>query len=530
MSSLENISIIEWIRKHEIKTETGDDYTWDNYKFMYDPMRDMHPKQAILKAAQIGFSTLAIIKAFWIAKNKRIDIIYTLPTATDVNQFAGGKINRLIAQNPILQEWVKDKDTVAQKTVGDNIIYYRGTFTQKAAMMVSSDLNIYDEVDASKQDVVEQYSTRLQASDYKWEWYFSHPSLEDFGVDVYWKKSDQHHWFITCPHCKKEQFISYPESINHETEQYICKKCKEVLEDKDRENGRWVARYKDREYRGYWIPLLINPRVSAKEILAYKRNKTPEYFFNKVLGLPYSGSQNKVSRETIMQNVVEKLPDYEDRIVIGGDTGLTTHLVVGNASGIFYISSKPGYDDLEMLLKRFPTSIAVLDAQGDLQKPRDLQEKYPNRIWLCYYRPDRKSQEFAKWNEDDNTLSVDRNQTIQLVIDEYTGKRIPLLGTTSDYEEYWEHWKNIYAEVEENSIGVPIKKWKRNGDDHLVHGTVYWRIGMDRFGKGKGLVLGAGSINFGTKRGYELNPAGLANAPDIKKLMKINKKRNWKDV
>ena len=37
--------------------------------------------------------------------------------------------------------------------------------------MVSSDLNIYDEVDSSKQDVIEQYSTRLQHSPHKWEWY-----------------------------------------------------------------------------------------------------------------------------------------------------------------------------------------------------------------------------------------------------------------------------------------------------------------------------------------------------------------------
>ena len=115
-------------------------------------------------------------------------------------------------------------------------------------------------------------------------------------------------------------------------------------------------------------------------------------------------------------------------MLIGGDTGLTTHLVAGNSKGLFYHSSKPSYDDLEDLLRRFPKSIAVLDAQGDLQKPRELQEKYPNRIWLCYYRNDRKSQDFTTWNEDDNTVVVDRNQAIQMVIDELTMKRIPLLG------------------------------------------------------------------------------------------------------
>src|SRR6185503_9401985 len=104
------------------------------HPFLFHPYTDTSPKQVIFKAAQIGFSTLAIIKSLWIAKNKGMDIIYTLPTESDVQVFAGGKINRIIAQNPILQEWVKDKDSVEQKSIGHNMIYYRGTWTQKAAI------------------------------------------------------------------------------------------------------------------------------------------------------------------------------------------------------------------------------------------------------------------------------------------------------------------------------------------------------------------------------------------------------------
>jgi len=45
-----------------------------------------------------------LIKSFYVAKKKRKDIIYTLPTQSDVNDMAGGKINRIVAQNPILKE------------------------------------------------------------------------------------------------------------------------------------------------------------------------------------------------------------------------------------------------------------------------------------------------------------------------------------------------------------------------------------------------------------------------------------------
>lgn len=98
--------------------------------------------------------------------------------------------------------------------------------------MVSSDWNLYDEIDASKADVVEQYATRLQHSPYKYEHYFSHPSAQGTGIDRYWQKSDQKHWFITCPSCQKKQYLEWPQSI--ENDEYVCKFCKAVLSNDDR--------------------------------------------------------------------------------------------------------------------------------------------------------------------------------------------------------------------------------------------------------------------------------------------------------
>ena len=148
----DNLSIHLWIAQNKIKNEKGLKIDFRNHLFLYDVYNDFSPKLVCLKAAQIGFSTMAILKSLWLAKHRGIDIIYTLPTANDVNDFVSGKVNRIIVQNPCLQDYVKDKDTIEQKRVGNNVIYYRGTWTEKAALMVSSDLNIYDEEDRSKQE------------------------------------------------------------------------------------------------------------------------------------------------------------------------------------------------------------------------------------------------------------------------------------------------------------------------------------------------------------------------------------------
>jgi hypothetical protein len=510
MSLLEQLSVHAWIQQHQIKTETGQPLDFRNHPFLFDPYRDFSPKQVVFKAAQIGFTTLEILKSFWVAKNKGLDIIYTLPTESDVQEFAGGKVNRLIAQNPILQEWVKNKDTVEQKAVGENLIYYRGTWTQKQAIMVSSDLNIYDEVDASKQDVIEQYSTRLQHSPHQWEWYFSHPSAEGTGVDRYWSRSDQKHWFIRCESCNARQYLKWPESIDAVRACYQCTSCHAELSDDVRRRGEWIAKYKGREFSGYWIPLLICPWVSAAQILDYHEHKTEEYFWNKVLGLPYVGGGNKLTKTQLMRNLTDEIltPDRDERVIIGIDTGKRLHYVCGTPKGLFhygetvavssmaeYHTTGPDYREIYDLMDRWPRAIAIVDQGGDLIGSRAFKEKYPGRVFLCAYGEDRKTQELVRWGkkDEDGAVIADRNRMIQLVVDEFSDKRIPIQGKENDWYDYWLHWNNLTRIKEVSEHGDKIRKiWSRSGDDHWAHATVYWRVGMSRFSE-VGAVINASS-------------------------------------
>ena len=511
LDELEKRNIHIFLERHHIRNEQGVVLDFKDHPFLWDIYEDLSPKQVILKAAQIGLTTLQIIKSLWVARFKGIDIIYTLPTESDVQQFAGGKVNRIIAQNPVFQEWVKDKDSVEQKAVGDNLIYYRGTFTQKAAIMVSSDLNIYDEVDASKQDVIEQYATRLQHSKTKGEWFFSHPSAEQTGVDKYWGRSDQKHWFIKCPSCSKEQYLSYPESIDENLEQFVCKHCKAVLPDDARRKGRWVKKYKEAEFSGYWIPLLICPWISAKEILNYRKHKSEEYFWNKVLGLPYVGGGNKLTKAQLMRNLTEKVNQQEGRIVIGIDTGKKLHYVCGNQQGLFYYDETTEWAEIEKLLNRWPRSIAVIDQGGDLIGPRALREKYPGRVFLCSYGEDRKTQELVRWGkrDEDGAVIADRNRMLQLVVDEFTDGRVPLQGTENDWYDYYLHWSNLTRIKEENERGMLRKIWVRNGDDHWAHATAYWRVGMSRFAT-SGRVLNP-DLTPPQPNSYEIEPGQVAS-------------------
>ena len=492
---LQQASVLPWIYLNEIKTEDGLPYSFENHIFMFDPLNDMGEMKkdiVCMKAAQIGFSTAALLVTLWIAKMKGVNIIYTLPTADDVRQFSGGKINRMISQNPILKDWIKDKDTVEQKTIGNSIIYYRGSFMQKAAMMISSELNVYDEIDASDQAVIEQYSTRLQAAKIKGieprEWFFSHPSAPGIGVSKQWEFSDKRHWFITCPECKDEHYMDFPESFDLDKKKYVCRNCKAEVTNETRRKGRWKPTDKG-EKIGYWIPLWLAPWVTAKTVIKYKEEKSPEYFDNKVKGVPYIGGGNKLTKPMFEGCLTDDIlqPTDDGQIVIGLDTGIINYYVVGTANGLFFYDKCEGYDPIEDLLNRYKKAICIIDQGGDLRKPRELKEKYAGRIFLAQFTPDRKSLELVRYGKkgEQGNILADRNRLIQLVVDEFRDQKIQVQGKMHEWEKYYKHWNNLTRMPEIDTVTGERKqsKWIRSGDDHWALATAYWRIGVERSGE-----------------------------------------------
>lgn len=505
-----------WIEYHNIKNEKGEPIEFLKHQFLIDIYNDQSDNLVVTKAAQIGLSTLEILKNFRDAERYKMDIIYTLPSDADVSIFVGGKVNRIIQNNPYLSKLTKDKDSVEQKQIGKSMVYFRGTWTKKAAIMVTADRLVHDEVDSSKLDVIADYQARLQHSKFKQTHLFSHPSVPNSGVDIQWQISDQKEWFIKCPHCGYSQMLTWnteePKkmSINIEKRRFECKKCHKELDWHARAKGEWRAR-KGREnakWSGYHISLLMAPWMTANDIIekyeeVLKGRQTMDYFYNKILGLAYAGGGNTVTEDMIKNLVTDETNMHQGRMVIGVDTGIALRYVYGNEQGLLGYGEMTDYmpDDnnklpleqtLEYFLKRFPHSIMVIDQGGDIIGSRKLRNKYPGRVFLCFYARDRKTMQLIRWGKGDENGNVvaDRNRMIQLVVDEVSDSRFKLYrGTKEDWHDYWLHWSHIYRVKEEDpSLGTPIYKWLRNDRDDWVHATVYWRIGISKFGNSGGFV------------------------------------------
>lgn len=495
------INIRAWLLANNITTETGKELDFKTHRYLAGPYSDNSPYLACLKAGQIGFSTMAILKTLWLAKYKKMDIGYILPTVDMVQKFVGSKVNRMAQQNKAIEELMADKNSITQKQIGENYIYYLGAQSERAAIMISLDMLVADEYDKSPQSVLETYDSRLQHSKFGYKWVFSNPTAPDFGVDRFWKMSDKKKWFIH--HSCGEDVLLDESTINYEREIFECPKCLQEITNEERRMGDWKATDTSKTgWSGYWIPLWLSPTTSAAKIAEYKRTKTAEYFYNFVAGLPFIGGGNTVKASTVSQCITATLNDQEDRIIIGVDTGLPIHYVLGNKQGYFYYgrcsdpaTGKDPYDELESLLKRFPASILISDQGGDLIGIRKLQAKYPGRVFLCWYRADQKTQEIIRWGEGEEygKVIVDRNRAIQMLIGELEEKRAVFNGTESEWQDYITHWLNIYRVWETDEAGLIDKtkgfKWERQGPDHFVHATLYCRVGLDKYSTTKAKVV-----------------------------------------
>lgn len=522
MSLLSQVSIHAWINENQIKTENGAPLDFHQHRFLFDVYADRTPFMCAIKAAQIGFTTYEILKSAFEAKNDNIDIIYVLPTADDVKQFSGGKVNRMIDNNPCLQDWTADKDSVEQKKFGKATIYYKGSWTERTALMISATKLIVDEYDRCKPSIVEQYDSRLQHAMNPRKAYFSNPSFPDVGVDKYYKISDQKKWHIkhSCGAC----FPMEEDCIDYKAEIFRCPHCEGEITDEERRMGDWkitrIIPDGDDYWSGYWIPLWINPMFSAKKIAVYKREKTPEYFANFVAGKPYVNATDMLSQSILEKNLSDEVNEQTGRVIIGMDTGHNIHYTMMNKQGVFYhgycksVAEDGGatpnydpYDEIELRLNQYKNSILVADQGGDLIGVRKLQAKYPGRVFLCWFTKETKTQQLIRWGEDkeQGKVLVDRNRVMQLAVDQLNEARLTFNGTVRDWQPFFDHALNIYRVKEMTDENEPTYGWrwvwKRKGADHFFLAFVYALIGMDKFADDLATIAKKDDFMAGTQTG-----------------------------
>lgn len=483
---IENSNVLAWIVQNGLVNENGERMEFDNYRYLIDPYTDNSPFQAVMKCAQIGWSTLGIFRDFHLAGYSRANVIHTLPSKTIVKDFVKPKVDRIISQNPAIAEMMGETDSIALKSVGERFVYYRGTWDEGQAISISAHVLIHDEYDRSNQGVLEVYSTRLGATkrdrpDLGYIWCFSNPTTPNFGVHKLYLQSDQKRWFVRCEECRRWQDMVWPDSVDFERGIYVCRHCGGELSDEDRRMGKWIARYPGRRISGYHVHKMMVPFVPATDLIDASKGD-PTIFHNFWLGLPYSDPQITVNREAIINAVVLTENPAVDN-VLGVDNGVVKHWVLGNQWGIFRYGATKDWREIDQLIREY-NAITVIDAEPHSYYPLQLVKKYSGRVFAHWFSRDTKNIGTVRWGEGDERgrVLVDRSRMLDALATEIVGQEITFNIPPNQLEPLITHVEAVYRTVIKDKDGRERVEWLTQGSapDHWFFALELWRVGMEK--------------------------------------------------
>jgi hypothetical protein len=241
-TSKEVMAFHEWVEKLPVILD-GRPFTYHRHEYLRTPYQDIHPHIVEKKAAQMGLTSKAMLRAVYGARygNYR-GILYLFPSKSDVSDFSKGRVSPLIDDNPeTIGAWIQDTDSTNLKRIYRAFIYFRGMRSSLGLKSIPVDFIIYDELDEGPQNAVDKANERMSHSDVKHVLKLSNPTLPDFGIDKAFQETDQRHWLLKCAKCGEATCLedAFPDCLLEINGKVIraCSKCKAEL---NPSVGEWV--------------------------------------------------------------------------------------------------------------------------------------------------------------------------------------------------------------------------------------------------------------------------------------------------
>lgn len=478
-------STLQWLVERGLVSEKGEAFDFHDRPFLLDILADWNPHIVCTACAQIGKSIVFSLKTLFAVKHLHFNVIYTFPTDDAVREFVGSKFNKILQANRHEFEGI-ETDSIERKEIGDRFVFFKGTVSKTGPISTTADLLIHDEVSRSDQNAIETYKSRIKASQYKGRFLFSNPGSERDELDLAWHKSDQKEWTITCPQCKDEHFMVWPDSIDMEKKCYVCRACKQPINNDVRRQGKWVAQNPGSKISGYHISHLMCPWISVQEIIDDSEGD-PAYFNNFVLGKAYSPGDLSVSKTTILDLWTPK-DLTTSNVYLGVDVGNIKHYAVRSDKGLLKIGRFTKDSELDDLIAFWKPTSGVIDAMPNTTLSRYIVDKYPFMKMSYFTENSNNPQVIVWWGEGDKQGIVysfrDR------ILDQFLTNMIEakwLIGVQADesFRLYIKHFETLRREKVVNNKGIERYIWaSTTGEDHFVFADLYSYLAMQGNGAG----------------------------------------------
>lgn len=530
----------------------GSPFNFKDHEFQKEIAKDTSSRVYVRKCSQVGLSELMAQKALALAVSlQHIRVILTLPTKGMAQMFSKDRIDGAIDQSPMYASMVEAANNSAgQKKIGSSMLYIGGSFGDTSAISIPAEILICDEVDFCNQVVLGKLNSRIRHASLVdsnglrgLKYMFSTPTVSGYGIDELYQLGTQNQYLVKCEHCEQWHEVDYEkdfyiDGFNHNnpagvenknmkdfsrfdaaaldltTAKILCpnKKCRKDLFKSllNPERRQWVEKFEGRPEKSYqvspWdVPKYNTPFAIMKQMTDYPLKSD---FYNFVLGLPYSDSDNTFNTSESYKHLVSKVIYGErvtDRTVIGMDVGKVCHLTVGRVSEsgklqVIYTEKihnsreTPALPRIKELYNTFNVSGMCIDSGPDISLVNDVTREIPEAYAVVYVRQINGPKTY-EIKSSEPVVNVDRTKSLSLLLSNHNSEMIQYPSNNDTVtDEIFSHLDSTKKIRRQNSDGTFTEMFtKTSKEDHWVHSLHYCAIAADmKYGAtGSGTIIHA---------------------------------------
>ncbi len=475
----------------------------------------------IMKGTQVGMTTMALVKMFHFADYWPVRVMYMLPRQQDYIDFATTRIDPMILSSKRLREKIGVPNSTRSKKLGDSYLFFMESTVEPRSM--PADAIMVDEVDLSEPTNVATLLNRMDDSNWKLRYYFSTPTLPNYGIHGRYLQSDMRKWLVKCPRCNEWQEMEWEQNLrvvgrqDEPTDIYLgCAHCGYRFDVQTiTDNGAWVAEKPERSIIGFHISQLMNHPV--KELYGFYLDPETSLleFYRKRLGKPYEVAGGSITREDFLANCFHQYELFTEEIAYDGsstyyagiDQGNEIQMVIAKLPKgskipkIVRIELIPfpteeettdpdkGWNRVGKLLRLFKIKKAVSDASPNRHSVRNLQANYLGRLIMADYTNIKDRYAARKDKRKKNLITevnINQVEAFDDLMDSIRKSYWALPGLppilSSDVELLIAHATSLKRDIEERRTMSGIKKvpvWRKLRADHLAHCLLYCKLAIE---------------------------------------------------
>ena len=293
--------------------------------YLYKMYHDKSPKIAVMSSVQTGKSEFILIKGL-ACVDMGLNVFHVFSTGEAKNSFVKSRINELCDKVPVYKQMERDdRRNMYLRAMGKANWKFVISNSKTHFDEFPADVVVIDEKDSCNQENIRLADTRQENSLYKFQWYVGNPSVTNTGISEDFERSTKNEWYYTCVGCgekfeadffkvvvneikdKDGNHVAY-ELFDKEWTEYslddIKMKCPHCDCLQARGKGRWIETEPKAKMSGYHISKLMKLNSRIEELWVELKDAEGndfkmQVFYNKKLGLPYSGTGSKITGEML---------------------------------------------------------------------------------------------------------------------------------------------------------------------------------------------------------------------------------------